>query len=230
MTRRAMMGSLVVGAILLFGGCWPTAGYAGETVTEVKRALPRSFQGVRLGMPRHELVAAASDRGRTAVAGDERGQRSLAVLPNDRHLRRIEYRFYRNALQEMAIHYNLERIPLGHEGLLARLKESYGEPVAEQVEEFDPRPDVFSVKKTVWKDERTLIALAEVRKVREGTESYDLVLTMTDRALQQAYEREQEQRRRRQLREIPIPLSGEEGPQEYRVGPGANSPRSHAAG
>ncbi|HSE57735.1 MAG TPA: hypothetical protein VLA99_03455 [Nitrospiraceae bacterium] len=230
MTRRAMMGLLVVGAILLFGGCWSTAGYAGEILAESKRTLPRSFQGVRLGMPRHDLAAAASDIGRAAVEAGERGQRSFAVLPNDRHLRRIEYRFYRNALHEMAIHYNLERIPLGHEGLLARLKESYGEPVAERIEEFDPRPDVFSVKKTVWKDERTLIALAEVRKVREGTESYDLVLTMTDRALQEAYEREQEERRRRQLLGVPIPLSGEEGPPQYRVEPRADRPRTGAAG
>ncbi len=181
-------------------------------------------------MTRHDLSVAAPEIGRTAADTKERGQRTLVVQPKDRHLRQIEYRFHRGALREMAIRYNQERIPLGYEGLQARLKESYGEPIAENIEEFDPRPNVLSVKKTVWKDQRTMIALAEVRKVRDVTESYDLVLTMTDLGLQEAAEREAEERRRRQLLGIPIPLSGAEGHGESRAESQTESARAHPAG
>lgn len=192
--------------------------------------LPRSFQGMRLGMGQYDLMTIAPELGRTVLGTNGPLQRPLTVLSKDRHLQRVEYRFYRGVLRELAIYYNRDRIPRGYEGLLARLKETYGQPMIENVEEYDSRPDVFSVKKTVWKDHATMALLSEVRKIREDQEAYDVVLTMSDLALQQAYEQDQERRRREQELRIPIPLS-EQATQEQRAGePSVKGTQRHSTG
>src|SRR5512146_1712638 len=173
---------------------------------------PRSFQGARLGMSQYDLVAIAPELGHTALATNSPLHRTLVVPSKDRHLQRIEYRFYHGVLRELAIYYKRDRVPWGYEGLLARLKETYGQPVEENVEEFPLSPDAFSVKKTVWKDHATTSVLAESCKMRKGQEVYDLVLTMTDLELQQAYEQDQERRRRQQELRIPIPLPEQQTP------------------
>jgi hypothetical protein len=50
--------------------------------------------------------------------------------------------------------------------------------------------------------------LAQFLKLSQGQERYDLVLTITDRDLQQMFEKDQEQRRREETLRIPIPLPG----------------------
>jgi hypothetical protein len=74
------------------------------------------------------------------------------------------------------------------------MKMSYGEPVAQDISEYDPRINVFSLKKTVWKDDATVIALSEVGRLLHGEEVYDLVVTMTDLALQKAAQQEEDSR------------------------------------
>lgn len=192
--------------------------------------LPRSFQGARLGMSQYDLMAIAPEVGLTSRGAHSQLHKTLIVPAKDRHLRRIEYRFYHGALRELAIYYKRDRVPRGYEGLLARLKETYGQPVAENVEEYDPRQDIFSVKKTVWKDHATTSVLAESRKMREGEEVYDLVLTMTDLDLQQAYEQDQERRRRQQELNIPIPLSEQQTQKNQTAVPRSDTAHSRETG
>lgn len=192
--------------------------------------LPRLFQGTRLGMSQNDLMAITPELGRTALGTNNPLHKTLVVPSKDRHLHRVEYRFFHGALRELAIYYRHDRIPRGYEGLLARLKETYGQPVAENVEEYDLRPDVFSVKKTVWKDHATTSVLAESRKLREGREVYDLVLTMTDLELQQAFEQDQERRRREQELRIPIPISDQGTQKRPAAEPRSDNALSHAAG
>lgn len=192
--------------------------------------LPRSFQGARLGMSQYDLMAIAPELGHTALATNRPLHRTLVVPSKDPHLRRVEYRFYHGVLRELAIYYKRDRVPRGYEGLLARLKETYGQPVAENVEEYDPRQDVFSVKKTVWRDQATTSVLAESRKMREGQEVYDLILTMTDLDLQQAYEQDQERRRRQQELRIPIPLSEQQTQKNQTAVPRSDTAHSHETG
>lgn len=118
----------------------------------------------------------------------------------------MEYRFYRGALYEQAIYYKRERLPRGYAGLVERLREVYGRPAAEDLLEFDPSPDVISSQKTMWKDKHTRIALAELRKMREGREQYELVLTMTDLGLERAREQAEEALLREKEMHVPIPL------------------------
>ena len=182
-----------------------TAASAGQVQPDVGN-LPRSFQGARLGMSQYELTSVAPAAGKTALIAKGLGDGTVTVPARDRHLKHIEYRLYRGVVREIAIYYRRDRIPGAYEGLLARLKASYGQPLAENVEEYDPRADVFSIRKTVWQDPRTKSELVEVRRVRDGAEVHDLVLTMTDRGLQQQYEEEQAHRLRQQELSVPIPL------------------------
>lgn len=193
-----LMGSIVGGGTVL--GQTETAAVSAHT-------LPRSFEGARLGMSQYELTAAVQHVGRIAPDPKAAAQRTVIVQPKDRHLQRIEYRLHHNVLREMVIAYRRDRVPGGYEGLLGRLKDTYGQPAIDNLEEYDPRPDVYSVKKTVWKDQTTTMQLSESRRFSEGQELYDLVLTIADRALQQAYEDEQAQQHRRRVFRVPIPLS-----------------------
>jgi hypothetical protein len=223
---KEMLVVIVIGA--LFGG-WPTAGFA-EDLPSATKALPRSFQGVRLGMARAELTAQAPEAGQVSLGPEAGSDRTIVVPSKDRHLHRVEYRFHRGLLREMAIHYRRDRVPRGYEGLLERLKESYGKPVIEDVEVYDPRPEVFSVKRTVWKDRTTIAVLEESRMLREGREAHDLVVTVTDRRLQDSFEQDQERRRRQRELRIPIPLADQEIGRERTAAPRMPSPTVPAAG
>ncbi|UVT15978.1 MAG: hypothetical protein H8K04_19660 [Nitrospira sp.] len=48
--------------------------------------------------------------------------------------------------------------------------------------------------------------LAQSHKLDQGREFYDLILTITDRELQQIFEQDQEQYRRQETLRVPIPL------------------------
>lgn len=60
------------------------------------------------------------------------------------------------------------------------------------------------VKKTSWKDRATMTSLIESHKITE--ERGEIMLTITDLDLQQAFEQDQEYRRRQGELSIPLPL------------------------
>jgi hypothetical protein len=201
-----------------------------EQITAGAGTLPRSFQGARLGMSQYDLVTIAPELNRTALGANRPLHKTLIIPSKDRYLQRVEYRFHHGLLRELAIYYKRNRVPRGYEGLLSRLTETYGQPVEENVEEQDSSPDVLSVRKTVWKDHATMSVLAESHKMRQGREAYDLVLTMTDLDLQQAYEQDQERGRRQQESRIPIPLSEQVTQKKRSVEPPVNETKSRTAG
>ncbi len=173
--------------------------------------LPRSFQGARLGMALTELARTAPQIARTALQASGRPTETVTVASQDPHIHRITYRFYRGALYEQAISYRPDQLPRGYDGLLDRLKQVYGHPVVENVEEYDLSRDIFSVRKTVWKDDATRIILAEIRRLTDGRERFELVLTMTDLALEQAREQTVQEQLRRKEQSVPIPLPDRQG-------------------
>jgi hypothetical protein len=185
---------------------WSLSGNADQFGKEIMR-LPRSFHDVRLGMTWHELSRVAPGAKRTSAGDTEQASRTIVVATKqDPYISRIEYRLFREALQDLAIYYKTDRIPRGYASLLDKMKVSYGEPVVQDISEYDPRGNVFSVKKTVWKDDATVIVLSEVGRLVNGEEVYDLVVTLTDRALQNASQREEEERRRQAELAVPVPL------------------------
>jgi hypothetical protein len=168
--------------------------------------LPRQFQKARLGMAMEELVRVEPQVMHARPAKDTRMIHTVTVPARDPYLNHLEYRFYRGRLFEEAVYYKRDRLPRGYAGLVGRLRELYGRPASEDLIEFDPAPDSISSQKTVWKDARTRIALAEHRKMREGQEYYELVLTMTDLALEQARKQEEDALLREKEQRVPIPL------------------------
>ena len=191
---------------------WATVSDADQSGKEAVR-LPRSFHGVRLGMTGHELSRVDSEVKRTSAGDARQASRTVVVATRqDPYIRRIEYRLFREALKDLVIYYKTDRIPRGYASLLDKMKMSYGEPVAQDISEYDPRVNVFSLKKTLWKDDATVITLSEVGRLLHGEEVYDLVVTMTDLALQKAVQQEEEERRRKEEFAVPVPL---EAPQHH---------------
>jgi hypothetical protein len=133
-----------------------------------------------------------------------RDHRTVTLRPKDPYLERVQYRFHHGVLREIAISYRPHRVPDGYEGLLRRLKDIYGQPIRENQDEYDVRPDVLAVTKTVWKDGTTKMELTKSRSFHNGEE---LVLTITDIALQEAYDAERIQEYRQKVLRVPIPLS-----------------------
>jgi hypothetical protein len=157
-------------------------------------------------MAMEELGRRDSQIARTMPSSKIKQSGSVIVTPQDPYIHHVEYRSFRGKLYEQAIFYKRDRVPRGYEGLGARLREVCGKPIAEDSIDFDSSPDVLSSEKTVWKDKATRIVLAELRTMREGKEYYELVLTMTDLALERSREQaEQERFHQKQLR-VPIPL------------------------
>jgi hypothetical protein len=192
---------IVVG---LLGLCLSSDSQAAETAM---RGLPRSFEGAQLGMPQSTLVAQARGIGRVV----SKGRSALVIQPKDPHLAQIEYRFHRGAVRQIDVKYKSKRIPGGYEALVGRLKDIYGPPQQDGSEELDPRPDVLSLRKTMWMNPSTEVVITETRRIQLGEEpSYDLVLSLTDRALEQAYREDQVRRQRREVSRIPIPLPDDE--------------------
>ena len=191
---RALRMMFIVGMLL---GILTAPGGAAQETTEA--ALPRSFQGARLGMALSDLVAIAPDANRVSLGRRDPFQRTVVVPSKDRYLRRIEYRFYNDHLRELAIHYHSNEVPGGYQRLLERLTEAYGKPIV-----LDEQEGYGLVRKTVWKDRATRSSLVESRKLID--DKRELILTITDLALQQAFEEDQEHRRRQRELSIPIPL------------------------
>lgn len=191
----------MVGLLL---GSLAVPGIAAQDVAR-EAALPRAFQGASLGMPLSDFAAVVPEAKRVSLARRDQTQRTVVVPSKDRFLQRVEYRFSDDQLRELVIHYNPSEVPGGYQRLLERLRESYGKPIAENLQEYDSGPDVVLVKKTVWKDHATMASLTESRKIFDDRR--ELILTITDRNLQQAFEEDQEHRRRQRELSIPVPTS-----------------------
>src|SRR5437667_3746919 len=87
------------------------------------KALPRAFQKAHLGMNISELL---QEHPQLAKANtDVRDRQSVVLSSHDPHILRQEYKFHQGALYELQIYYHPDRLPRGHAGLLARLKEVY---------------------------------------------------------------------------------------------------------
>jgi hypothetical protein len=188
----------------LLVGAFAVPGIAAQDVA-AEPALPREFQGVRLGMALSDLVTIVPDANRVSLGRHDQKQQTVLVSSKNRHLQRIEYRFYNDRLREMAIHYNPDKETGGYQRLLERLRESYGTPiVADQREQSNLGSHVIMIKKTIWKDRATISSLAESHKIID--DQRELILTITDLELQQAFEQDQEHRRRQRELSVPVPL------------------------
>ncbi len=197
--KSSMLLALVM--FCLVGGVSTTPGIAAEGVP-MNAVLPRAFQSAQLGMTLSEFAAVVPEAKRVSLGGRDQAERTVVVSAKDRPLQRIEYRFYDDRLQEIVIHYHHGEVPGGYPGLLERLRESYGKPMSQNLQEYYTKPEAFSQKKTVWMDHATMASLTETRKM--NGDQRELVLAITDRSPQQASKEDQE--RRQQELSIPIPL------------------------
>jgi hypothetical protein len=198
----ALRMMLTVGLLL---GSLAEPGIAAQENTK-ETALPRSFQGARLGMTLSELVAVVPDAKKVSLNRHDQAQRTVVIPSKDRFIQRVEYRFYNDRLRELAIYYTYGEVPGGFKRLRQRLQEAYGKPAVVDQTDYDAGPNIVSVKKTVWKDGATMSALAQSHKMYQGRELYDLILTITDLDLQHIFEQDQEHRRRQEELRLPIPL------------------------
>jgi hypothetical protein len=188
-----MIGLLLLGVAQL--------GIAGDQVQP--RDLPRVFQQAKLGMTLGELLRLKPD-----IAISKRTNFATVTLiatPSDRYVQRVVYRFHEGTLYEIAIRYRPDRLQHGASGLLARLKEQYGAPIVDRVEEVDFDSSDINRRRTVWQDARTKITLLEREYLRDGNQAMEITLTMTDLALQRLRDEAQEQQVHRKMQEVPIP-------------------------
>lgn len=204
--RRRMISSSGAVIALLLTAIWAGLGMAQDKYDMGRVTLPRTFLKARLGMAMEELIRVDPQLARTAQSSWETQSRVVRMPSPDPYIAHMEYRFFRGGLYEQTIYYKRDRVPRGYAGLSERLRAAYGKPVAEDFLDFDPSPEILSTQKTIWKDDATRITLAEHRKMREGKEYYELVLTMTDLALERSWEEAEQARLQQKESRVPIPL------------------------
>jgi len=192
---------LVIVILCLVVSFLAAPGIAAESVP-TDAALPRAFQGAQLGMTLSEFAAVVPEAKQVSLGGRDQAERTVVVSSKERPLQRIEYRFYDDRLREIVIHYHHGEVPGGYPGLLEKLRESYGKPMSQNLQEHYTKPEAFSQKTTVWKDQTTTASLTETRKM--NGDQRELTLAITDRNPQQASKEDQE--RRQQELSVPIPL------------------------
>lgn len=199
-------------------------GNAAQNLTK-DAALPRAFQGTQLGMTLSEFAAVVPEAKAVSLGGRDQAERTVMVQAKDRPLHRIEYRFSDDRLREVVIHYHLGEVPGGYTGLLEQLRASYGKPMSQNLQEYYTKPEAFSEKKTVWKDQATMASLKETRKM--NGDKRELSLAIID--LTPPQDAKGDQPRRQQELGIPIPLpyrarQNEQASMQYL----ARSEQSHA--
>jgi hypothetical protein len=86
------------------------------------------------------------------------------------------------------------------------LKESYGDPDVDRVDELDIDLNEIRRHRTVWQDAETRITLLEREYWRDGNKTLEVTLIMTDLKLARLRDVDQEEQARRKMEEIPIPL------------------------
>ncbi len=192
---------LVIVMLCLVVGFLVAPGIAAEGVP-TDATLPRAFQSAQLGMTLSEFAAVVPEAKRASLGGRDQAERTVVISSKDRPLQRIEYRFYDDRLREIVIHYYHGEVPGGYPGLLEQLRESYGKPVSQNLQEHYTKPEAFSQKTTVWKNQTTMASLTETRKM--NGDQRELILAITDRNPQQTSK--EDQNRRQQELSIPIPL------------------------
>jgi hypothetical protein len=189
-----MIGLLLLGLAHL--------GIAGDQAQQ-SQILPRVFQQAKLGMTLGELLRLKPD-----IAISKRTNFATVTLiatPSDRYVQRVVYRVHEGTLYEIAIRYRPDRLQHGASGLLALLKEQYGAPIEDRVEEVDLDSSDINRRRTVWQDARTKMTLLEREYLRDGNRAIELTLTMTDLALQRLRDEAQEKQVHRKMQEVPIP-------------------------
>lgn len=201
--KSIALGLMVMGGLSL--GTWAGPGLAAQAAKK-QTMLPRSFQSARLGMTLSELTRVVPDAKGVSLNRQNPAQRTIVIPSKDHAVQGVEYRFYNDRLRELSIHYNHDAVPGGFKELRQRLREAYGEPAVAEQTDYDVGPHIVSVKKTVWKDDATMAVLAQAHKLDQGRELYDVSLTITDRELQQLFEKDQEESRRQEQLRVPIPL------------------------
>lgn len=222
-----MMGRMMLMAGLFLGSVAAPALAAQGDTKDV--TLPRSFQGAQLGMTVSELGAMVPDVKRVSLDRRDPTQHTVVIPSKNPYLRRVEYRFYNDRLRELAIHYNYGEIPGGYKRLRQRLQEVYGKPAVADETDYDTGLHIVSVKKTVWKDSATTASLIESRKIVD--DKRELILTITDLNLHQAFEQDQEHRRRQRELSIPIPSFDQSVPNKQAAISGSDNARNgHARG
>jgi hypothetical protein len=218
---------LAIVMLCMVGGLLGAPGIAAEGVS-TNAALPRAFQNAQLGMALSEFAAVVPEAKGVSLGGRESAERTVVVPSKDRPLQRIEYRFYDDRLREIVIHYHHGEVPGGYPGLLEKLRESYGKPMSQNLQEYYTKPEAFSQKKTVWKDHATMASLTETRKM--NGDKRELILAIIDLNSQRASEEDQVRRRQQEL-SIPIPLPGHSIQNKQAAVPYVESvPNSHANG
>jgi hypothetical protein len=193
MNKRA---SLMV--CLLFLGI-AQAGISGDE----PRALPRVFQQAKLGMTMGELLSRQPNIAVTKKTNF--ATVSLIATPSDRYVQRVVYRFHENALYEIEIRYRPDRLEHGASGLLARLREEYGQPIQDRVDVVDYETGDLNRRHTVWQDAKTRITLLERESLRDGNSLIRISLIMTDLELERLHNEAQEKQVHRKMQEVPIP-------------------------
>lgn len=170
---------------------------------EKKDALPRAFQSAQLGMTLSEFATVVPEAKRVSLGGRDQAERTVVVPSKDRPLQRIDYSFSNDQLREFVIHYDYAEVPGGYPGLLKKLRESYGKPLSQNLQEYYTKPEAFSQKTTVWKDRATMVNLTETRKL--NGDKRELVLTITDLSPQRTSEVDHEPRKQEVTLPIPLP-------------------------
>lgn len=176
-------------------------GSAVDSVLAEEQGLPRAFEHARLGMTFHDLTQTAP----ALKVATSRGEfRHVVQHPENRFVKRVDYHFVEDRLEQMTILYNANRLPAKGDKLLARLKELYGSPTSESTD-YRPEAGFLSEKKTVWQDGRTRVTF--IQRIRfDDDEVLEVELGLVDlelEAMKHARLREEE---RRQVADIPIPL------------------------
>ncbi|MDO9116481.1 MAG: hypothetical protein Q7U39_00865 [Nitrospira sp.] len=165
--------------------------------------MPRVFEQARLGMELGEILRLKPGLEKTRRR--EAGTILLTGSPADRHLKRVEHRFFSARLYEIRISYRIDRLPQGAVGLLAQLKDAYGPPRLDREEDFDREHGDLSRWGTVWEDAQTRLVLLERHYVHDAHVLIALTLTMTDQELARRYDAAQEEQARRKWCKVPIP-------------------------
>ena len=159
-----------------------TPGSAAEDMS-AGAALPRAFQSVQFGMTLSEFTAVVPEAKTVSLGGRDQADRTVVVPSQERPLHRIEYRFS-DRLREFILYYVYADVPGGYAGLLEQLRESYGTPARQNLQEYYTKPEAYSEKKTIWNDGATMVSLTEIRKL--NGDKRELSLTITDLTRQPA--------------------------------------------
>jgi len=173
-----------------------------DVSAEDTQVLPRSFQKAHLGMGIADLHS--GHPGHTRVGAPQpQSTVHLVGKPKDPYVRQVHYDFYNGRLAEITIMYNSDRLRGKIEPFVDRLKQTYGNPEATEGPQLAVTDDVYAEKTTHWSDSQTHVTLVE----RTGHEDDvpQIVLILSDVALNRERESAMKRQKEKDALEIPIP-------------------------